>query len=100
LVFIFCGIPTSQVPGLELEYIRKEREVEYHEALLSIIAKQYEGAHLDEANSSPMLQVLDAAIVPDMRSGPPRIVIMTAGFLIGLFGGSIRALSRRMEEKI
>jgi tyrosine-protein kinase Etk/Wzc len=36
------GIPTSQVPGLEPEDIRKEREVKYHEALFSIIAKQYE----------------------------------------------------------
>ncbi len=62
------GIPTSQVSGLELEYIRKEREVKYHEVLFSIIAKQYEAARLDEANRSPMLKVLDEAIVPDMRS--------------------------------
>jgi uncharacterized protein involved in exopolysaccharide biosynthesis len=41
-----------------------------------------------------MLQVRDPTIVPGMRSGRPRIVIMTAGILIGLFGGSIRALFR------
>jgi capsule polysaccharide export protein KpsE/RkpR len=88
------GIPASQVPSLELEYIRKAREVKYHEALFDIIAKQYEAARLDEANSSPILQVLDQATVPDMRSGPPRLVIMLAGFIAGLFGGTILVLYR------
>lgn len=92
------GIPTSKVPSLELEYIRKAREVKYHEALFNIIAKQYEAARLDEANSSPILQVLDQATVPDMRSGPPRLVIMLAGFIVGLFGGSIWVLYRARKK--
>jgi uncharacterized protein involved in exopolysaccharide biosynthesis len=82
------GIPASRAPGLELEYIRKAREVKYHEALFEIIARQYEAARLDEANNPPVLQVLDTAILPDARSGPPRTVILAVGLALGLLGSS------------
>jgi tyrosine-protein kinase Etk/Wzc len=47
----FGSLSTAQVPGLELEYISKARDVKYHEALFGIIARQYEAARLDEAQT-------------------------------------------------
>lgn len=95
------GISTSQVPALELEYIRKMRDVKYHETLFNIIAKQYETARLDEANSSPILQVLDQATTPDTKSGPPRMFIMAAGIIVGLLGGSAWVLLQaRLRENL
>jgi tyrosine-protein kinase Etk/Wzc len=87
----FGRFSTAQVPGLELEYIRRARDVKYHEALFDIISKQYEAARLDEAKDSP-LQVLDHAIVPDTKSGPHRSIIMAVGLLAGLLMGGALVL--------
>lgn len=89
----FGRLSTAQVPELQLQYIRKARDVKYHEALFDIIAKQYEAARLDEAKDAP-LQVLDRPVVPDTKSGPPRTIIMAVGLLCGVFGSAAWALLR------
>jgi len=89
---------TAQVPSLELEYIRKLRDVKYHEALFGIIAKQYEAARLDEAKDSP-LQVLDRATVPDTKSGPHRTIITAIGLLLGLSAGAVWVLFQAAREE-
>ena len=75
-------VPTSQLPQAGLEYIRKYRDVKYHEALFEVLSKQYEAARLDEAKAGPMVQVIDKAVVPERRSWPPRTILIctTAGF--------------------
>jgi len=78
------NIPTSKVPSLQLDYIRKQREVSYHETLFDILAKQYEAARLDESHDAPMLQVVDEATVPDTKSGPHRSWYMLGGLLAGI----------------
>lgn len=75
--------PMSKVPALEMEYVRRAREVKYHEALFAILAKQYEAAQLDESRNPPLLQVVDYAVVPDQKSGPHRILLLIIGFLAG-----------------
>jgi tyrosine-protein kinase Etk/Wzc len=78
----------AKVPELALEYVRREREVKYHEILFGLIAKQYESARLDESRESPVLQVVDRAVVPDRKSGPPRALIMLASCLLGALVGA------------
>jgi uncharacterized protein involved in exopolysaccharide biosynthesis len=85
------SLSAAQVPSLGLEVIRRAREVKYHETLFDIIARQYEVARLDEAHEAP-LQILDRAIVPDTKSGPPRMYIVAGGLLLGLFGSAIGVL--------
>jgi tyrosine-protein kinase Etk/Wzc len=88
------GIPTSKVPELQLEYVRKEREVKYHEALFDALSKQYESARLDEARDAPVLQVLDSASYPDMKSSPKRALIAISGLLLGFIVGVAWVLVR------
>lgn len=76
-------LPTAKVPALALEYIRKQREVKYHELLFESVAKQYEMARLDESREAPVLQIVDRAIVPDTKSGPHRLLIILAMTLVG-----------------
>jgi tyrosine-protein kinase Etk/Wzc len=80
-------LSTAKVPELALEYVRKQREVKYHEVLFELIAKQYEAARLDESREAPLLQVVDRAMVPDRKSGPPRTLLMLAGFILGSLAG-------------
>ncbi len=78
-----ANIPTSKVPELQLDYVRKAREVKYHEALFEMLSRQYESARLDEARDAPLLQVLDPASYPDTKSGPKRLYIMIGGLVFG-----------------
>ncbi|HTU48619.1 MAG TPA: Wzz/FepE/Etk N-terminal domain-containing protein [Bryobacteraceae bacterium] len=78
-------LPTGELPEAGLKYVRKLREVKYHEALFEILAKQYEAARLDEAKSAPLVQVVDQAVIPEKRSWPPRtILVLGATLLAGL----------------
>ena len=90
-----AAIPTSKVPEVQLEYVRKEREVKYHEALFDALSKQYEAARLDEAREAPVIQVLDPPSYPDGRSGPKRLYIMIAGLVLGFLGSCVWVLTRR-----
>jgi capsule polysaccharide export protein KpsE/RkpR len=91
---------TAKVPELALEYVRKEREVKYHEVLFGLIAKQYESARLDEAREAPVLQVVDRAVVPDRKSGPPRTLIMLASCLLGALAGAGWIIAKDFVEKL
>jgi len=89
-----AAIPTGKVPQLQLDYVRKEREVKYHEALFEILAKQYEAARLDEARDAPVLQILDQASYPDSKSEPKRLYIVVGGLFAGLLLGCAFVLGR------
>jgi tyrosine-protein kinase Etk/Wzc len=78
-------LPTSKVPGAGLEYVRKLREVKYHEALFELLAKQFELAKIDEARDAPVIQVLDRAIAPDKKSKPKRALIVLGAAVIAGF---------------
>ncbi|OJV44245.1 MAG: hypothetical protein BGO25_12240 [Acidobacteriales bacterium 59-55] len=80
-------LPTTKLPEFSLEYIRKQREVKYHELLFESLAKQYESARLEESRDAPVLQVIDRAVVPDKKSGPPRALFLAASCILGAIFG-------------
>jgi len=92
-------LPTGKVPEVALEYIRKYREVKYHEALFEALAKQFELAKLDEAKDYPALQVLDRPVVPDKRSKPYRLLIISLGTLAGFIGATWWAIFQAEERR-
>jgi tyrosine-protein kinase Etk/Wzc len=83
----------SRLPQATLEYIRKLREVKYHETLFELIAKQYEVARIDEAKEAPLIQVVDRAVVPDKPDGPGRVLLLLGAVVAGLVLGSLSALA-------
>ncbi len=95
-------VPTSQLPEAGLEYLRKYRDVRYHEALFEILSKQYEAARLDEAKSSALIQVIDRAVVPERRSWPPRTLLILSAAIFALLAASfwvVLSESRRREPE-
>jgi uncharacterized protein involved in exopolysaccharide biosynthesis len=76
-------LPTAMMPEAGLEYARKLRDVKFHEALYEMMARQYEAARLDEANESPLIQVIDDAVPPETKSAPKRSLYILAGLLFG-----------------
>jgi tyrosine-protein kinase Etk/Wzc len=79
------SIIAANVPQAGLEYIRKERDVKYHQLLFDLLARQYEAARMDEAKSAPVIQVVDPALVPDRKSAPFRALWALTGAALGFF---------------
>jgi uncharacterized protein involved in exopolysaccharide biosynthesis len=83
----------AKMPELALEVLRKQREVQYHETLFEILSKQYENAKIDEAYSPPV-ELVDKAVLPDVKSWPPRKLFALVGLVLGgLMGFSAVALN-------
>lgn len=78
-------LPTAAVPQKALDYVRKLREVRYHETLFNLLARQYESAKIDESKQAPEIQVLDKAIPSAHKSWPPRALLTVVGLVIGFF---------------
>jgi tyrosine-protein kinase Etk/Wzc len=114
------NLSKGRVTESGMEYIRRLRDLKYHETVYELLAKEFEVAKLDEAREGSIVQVVDAAVVPDKRSSPHRLLIVIgvtifsfflAAFLIILRQGLIRvfqlpenrqrleAIKRRWKEK-
>ncbi len=97
---------TRQLPELVLENLEKEREVKLRETVYNALVAQYEKARLAASDPGPQLQVVDHAIVPERKSGPPRTLIVIGGaflgFIVGilwlLFGSSLRRLATAVPK--
>jgi uncharacterized protein involved in exopolysaccharide biosynthesis len=68
-------VPTTNVPAAGLEYVRRVRDVKYHETLFELLAKQFEIAKIDEAKDAAIIQLVDKAMPPDRKARPKRGVI-------------------------
>jgi tyrosine-protein kinase Etk/Wzc len=86
------NLPVGKLPQAGLEYLRRYREVKYHESLYEALAKEYEAARLDEAKAAPMVQVVDSAVLPERRSWPPRTLIILVGAVLGALLSSVGVL--------
>ncbi|UTH75325.1 Wzz/FepE/Etk N-terminal domain-containing protein [Chromobacterium sp. IIBBL 290-4] len=87
-------VPTGKFAQSGLEYMRKLREMKYQETIFELLSKQYELAKIDEAKDSSLIQVLDTAIPPELKSKPKRMLILGGALLIGLAFGVLSGLLR------
>ena len=78
-------IPTEQIPGLGMEYLRKYRDFKYHEMLYELMVKQYEAARLEEAKETAPIQLIHSAIPPTKKAKPKLILLMLLAMGIGFF---------------
>lgn len=74
----------TQPAGQGADYIGRYREYKYQEALFEIFSRQYETARLDESREGALIQVVDAATPPEMRSRPKRRVVALVSALSAL----------------
>ena len=76
-----AGLAASGLPGAGLDYMRALRQLRYHESLYEVLARQLESARIDEAKQATVVQVVDYAKPPEMKSGPRRLAYVLAGGL-------------------
>lgn len=80
--------PASQAG--ESDYVTKFREFKYYETLFELFAKQYEMARIDESREGSVIQVVDVALPPEVKSNPKKALIsvlttLATGFALLLF---------------
>lgn len=76
------------------DYVTKYRDFKYEEALFELFARQYEMARLDESREGALIQVVDAALVPEWKSRPRRALITIGSALAGLTAALTLLLAR------
>ena len=59
------------------DFIGRYREYKYQETLFELYARQFEIARADEGREGTVIQVVDPATPPDLKSGPRRLAIAT-----------------------
>jgi tyrosine-protein kinase Etk/Wzc len=94
-----ADVPIENVPTAGLEYVRKLREVKYHEALFTLLAKQYEAAKIDEARDALIVQQMDKATPPERKSGPHRLLIALTVTVVAIMVACVTAFSMESLER-
>jgi uncharacterized protein involved in exopolysaccharide biosynthesis len=72
----------SNVPNLGLKLGRLMRDVEVQNTLYNFLTQQYEEAKIQEAKDTPTVQVLDYAVLPQLKYKPVRSRIVIIGFVL------------------
>jgi len=72
------------------DYVSKFRDFKYYETLFELFAKQYEMARIDESREGAVIQVLDVAVPPELKTKPKKALIamlttLATGFALLLF---------------
>lgn len=94
-------LSAGKMPEASLQYIRKLRDLKYHETLYELIAKQYEASRIDEAKQAPVIQIVDRAIVPDKDSRPSRtLVVMLCAFAGLILSSGLVLLFHRISQSL
>jgi tyrosine-protein kinase Etk/Wzc len=87
-------VPVGELPQAGLDYIRRLREVKYHESLFEGLSKQYEAARLDEAKAAPLVQVIDRAVTPEKKSWPPRAWMIAGSTLLAAIATAVWIIAK------
>jgi tyrosine-protein kinase Etk/Wzc len=90
-------MPVGKLPEVAIDYVRARRELKLQETLLEGMIRQYEMAKLDEAKEGPVLQQVDAALVPDYKSKPSRGLIILSSTLLALIASAVWVAWRRFS---
>ena len=94
-----ADVPMRKMPAAVLQYLRSLREVKYRESLLELLTKQYEAARIDEARDSAIIQVLDKAVSPEVRSWPHRSVIVLSVVFVAFLVAIVAAFVLEAAER-
>ena len=85
---------TSADAGQAPDYVNKYREFKYQETLFDLMSKQYELARVDESHEGQLVQVVDPATPPELKSKPKRAYLALGAGALGVLLLSIALIWR------
>ena len=82
------------LPLLGVTYADLYRRVQIQEAVYETLTQQFELAKVQEAKETPSVKVLDPAIIPEHKSFPPRLLIVSLCATFAVVAASMFVLGR------
>jgi uncharacterized protein involved in exopolysaccharide biosynthesis len=73
----------SKLSSDSMEYIKLQRDVTIKQGIYISLVQNYETARVQEAMNSMDIQIVDAANLPKLPSGPNKKLITLVGFVLG-----------------
>jgi uncharacterized protein involved in exopolysaccharide biosynthesis len=73
----------QQSPALVFEEGRLRRQLTINQELYLTLKREYETARIEEVNDTPVITIIDSAVVPQERSQPRPLLWMIVAFLVG-----------------
>ena len=89
----------GKIPELAVEYGHKMRDLKYYEKLFEFMTQQVLVAKIDEAKDAAIIQVVDKALVPEVKSKPKRSMIVLLATILAFFVGIIWAFIKEAGER-
>jgi len=89
-----------QLPVLGLQYEELYRRVKIDETVFELLTQAYELAKVEEAKETPSVKVLDAAVVPEKKSWPPRTLLTLVGGILGFVIGGTRIVASQLWREL
>ena len=89
-----------RLPYVGATYVDLYRRAKIQEAIYEYLTKQYEMAKVNEAKEIPSVRVLDQPEVPEKKSFPPRLLIISLGVVLGFLLGTVVATWREKWPQI
>jgi tyrosine-protein kinase Etk/Wzc len=95
-----AALPAGQMPDNNLDILRAQREVKYHDTLVTSLSNQFETARLNEAFARSAFQVVDRAVVPERKAWPPRKPFFAASLVFGIVMGIVAILGKLTWRRV
>ncbi len=88
-----------ELPLLSVTYADLYRHIKVQETVFDFLTKQYEIAKVEEAKEIPTVKILDFPDIPERKSFPPRLLIMTLGALLAFSAGVLWVMGNAAWEE-
>jgi len=94
----------QQSPQLVFEEGQLKRQVDLRQELYRTLRREYETARIQEVNDTPVITVIDAAVVPQRKSGPTRrlwtlVAFVLSGIFAVIWAFSAESLGRARRDQ-
>jgi len=89
-----------QLPRLAVPYTDLYRRVRIQEAVFELLSQQYETARIEEAKDTPVVSVIDAPVIAEKKSFPPRLLVMLLLTSVSVATVAVILLIQRQMSRI
>lgn len=76
-------VALGTAPELSVQYLGLLREVRKQEAILNAVTTQHQAAEVNVARAGDAVTIVDAAVLPEKKSGPARSYIVVLSTVVG-----------------
>ncbi len=89
-----------QLPRLAVPYADLYRRVRIQETVYELLSQQYEMSRIEEAKDTPVVGIIDAPLIAEKKSFPPRLLLMLILTALSVIVASVYLLIRDLWDHI